>query len=100
MAVHGIERLPTLCTASAAAIPCPGCKAESAIVTVKGCEIDVCRHCHGIWIDGDEILRLESLFPKKSEILLATRTGYQHQQTDWTPAALVWELLNIILAFR
>lgn len=92
MAAHDMHSLPEIATASTAAIPCPGCNAQSAIVAIEGCEVDICRACHGVWIDGNEVLRLKAIFPQRSAILLAARTGYR--KNDWTTADLILTMLG------
>ena len=97
MAAHDMHSLPAISAASTAAIPCPGCKAQGAIVMAEGCEVDVCRTCHSLWIDGDELLRLRALFPEKSAILLAARTGYR--KNDWTDEDFIFFLLGTLITW-
>lgn len=96
MEIQGVDSLPSLAAASTASIRCPGCGAASAIVKVKESEIDVCRNCHGIWIDGDEILRIEAIFPKKSAILLSART---YRDSQWTDEEFLWWFLGLLLVY-
>jgi len=63
----------------------------------EGCEVDVCRTCHSLWIDGDELLRLRALFPEKSAILLAARTGYR--KNDWTDEDFIFFLLGTLITW-
>jgi len=60
-------------SAGPSSIPCPACKCFLQTFKVEGCEVDVCGACHGLWLDGDEIVNLADLFPETSQILSSVR---------------------------
>ena len=74
MTKRGFHNLPAFTSPVSTVILCPCCKAACRIIKIEKCEVDVCEKCHGIWIDRDEVLRLESLFPQDSSIIDAEQS--------------------------
>lgn len=40
------------------ALTCPQCGRSLYVAQHAGLEIDLCRHCHAVWLDGGEVDRL------------------------------------------
>jgi hypothetical protein len=51
---------------------CPRCRVELNKVQVTGIEIDLCKDCHGVWFDSDELERVFTVFgPELGQTQLA-----------------------------
>lgn len=40
---------------------CPECAGQMSVLKAGGAEVDCCRRCHSIWLDGGELKRLTGL---------------------------------------
>ncbi len=53
-----LAAIPKDCLVVKSAICCPNCNSTMSLVNVDGIEIDVCKHCTGIWFDLDEVAKI------------------------------------------
>lgn len=60
---------------------CPDCQSRMKALEVQNCEIDICPHCHAIWLDRDEVLRIATYFKETSAVLRAEQFRQKDQST-------------------
>ncbi|MBN8232400.1 zf-TFIIB domain-containing protein [Corallococcus macrosporus] len=58
---HLIPRARALCaTCDGEPVGCPGCGARLALVNARVCNVDLCTHCGGTWLDAGKFEALEN----------------------------------------
>ncbi|RKG68480.1 hypothetical protein D7W79_34070 [Corallococcus exercitus] len=58
---HLIPRALALCaTCDGEPVGCPGCGARLALVNARVCNVDLCTHCGGTWLDAGKFEALEN----------------------------------------
>lgn len=91
-----LDSLSSSDTPTTPVLSCPGCRKPMKILNAIHCEIDLCLHCHGLWLDGGEVNKLRPLIKPQSQI-----TRLDPSITKLCPetktAAIVDIIVNIVL---
>lgn len=57
---HRVPRAQVLCaTCDSEPLGCPGCGARLGLVSARVCDVDLCTHCGGAWLDAGKFEALE-----------------------------------------
>lgn len=91
---HGIASLRRFSSLRESQITCPDCSCACASISIEECELDVCHHCHGVWFDNGEALRMKNLFPKDSAIV---NTDGAVKPPEQGPGGVALFIVDIIL---
>ena len=98
LSIRGIEELRALSSARASELRCPDCRGACEAIDIKGCTLDCCGQCHGVWLDTGEVRRVSRLFPEGSAVVDAD-ANRAASYTDATSGAIcmVDAIANVFL---
>ena len=94
LSVRGAADLTGIRPASVGDLFCPGCRALCDPVVIKGCHLDVCPRCHGVWLDVGEAQHVMHLFPEGSALVDADEDRAAGRNPTVLGAASVVELVG------
>lgn len=94
LSARGVKDLSGIPSIGKSIIQCPDCHSECVIVSVRGCRLDSCSKCHGVWLDAGEVLHVRSLFPEGSPIIDAEQSRIAGK--EFTKASATTSLVELV----
>ncbi|WP_304504050.1 zf-TFIIB domain-containing protein [Corallococcus sp. EGB] len=83
---HLIPRAMAVCaTCDSEPVGCPGCGARLALVNARVCNVDLCTHCGGTWLDAGKFEALENAVVTAPRVAPAARGWEVAPATDGGP---------------
>ena len=91
--------IKALLSARVGEVICADCQTLCDSIVIRGCRLDRCPICHGVWLDAGEAQRVKHLFPDNSTVVDAdkNRAKAKKNQSGFAVGPLVEIVAELLI---